>query len=400
MPNRFFFAVTALISIVPFIGATTLFNSVDDFSVTQGENNWFYGYYDGDSASPFTSSDFEEMPKSINGNQWIIHRGDPSGYWTSLSAAGGHPNGPNSNYYRGTEHWAVRRWVSDMDGTISIEGNASKSNRIGDGTICKILINDTVVYSRHLYGNEIDGVDYAVEVEIHVGDTLDFSIQPGGNDLYDGTRFSAIGTRISSVDIPEIALEQPLNIDGCIEAVSPEGSLISAYVDNFIDSSHIVYSWSIAEGVSSTGASFEFPLGVNEKTILFLTVKDLQTNDEQSSFMQVCTSDTTGPAIEILHPVNGDRINGNNLMLNVFIEDIVDTNIVDYTVHLGHSATCPVDPQSGYSGIHLFKPSTGSAATSTDLIVTAQDASGNTSTTNVQVFLQHDNRKKQRVDHR
>jgi hypothetical protein len=394
MKNQFLLALLALISIIPFVNADPVFDSVNEFSVTQGENNWFYGYYDGDSASPFTSSDFEEFPQSINGNQWIIHRGDPSGYWTTISAAGGHPNGPNSNYYQGTEHWAVRRWVSDMDGTISIEGNTSKSSRIGDGTICKILVNDAIVYSKHIDGNEIDGVDYAIQVQVHVGDTLDFSIQSGANDLYDGTRFSAIGTRTSSVDVPEIAIEQSLNIDGCIEAISPEGSLISAYVGNFIDSTNLVYSWSIVEGVSTTGSTFDFPLGVNEKTLLFLTVKDLLTNDEQSSFMQVCTSDTTGPTIEILNPLNGDTINGNNLMLNVFIQDSVDTDIVDYTVHIGHSATYPVDPESGYSSIHLFKPSAGSAATETDLTVMAQDASGNTSKTHVQVMLQHDNRKK------
>lgn len=394
MYKRLCLAVTALISIVPMIHAVTIFDSVVEFSVTQGQNNWFYGYYDGDSASPFTSSDFEEMPQSINGNQWIIHRGDPSGYWTSLYATGGHPNGPLSNYYRGTEHWAVRRWVSDMNGAISIKGNTSKSSRVGDGTICKILVNDDTVYSKHIYGNEAGGVDYSIEVEIHIGDTIDFAIQPGANDLYDTTLFSAIGTRDPSVGVPEIAIEQPLNIDGCVEATSLNETLISAYVGNFVDATNIVYNWSSSDGISEIGPSFDFPLSLNQSTIVFLTVKDLLTNDEQSSFMQVCASDTTGPSIEILDPVDGDFFNGNNLILNVIILDTVDTNIADYTVHVGNSTTCPVDPRSGYSSVHLFKPSACSAATPTDITVIAEDASGNTSQATVQVMLQHDNRKK------
>ncbi len=397
MLNRFVLATAILTLIVPLVHTTPLFDSVEEFSVTQGQDNWFYGYYDGDSAFPFTSSDFEEMPQAINGNQWIIHRGDPSGYWTSLYATGGHPNGPNSNYYRGTEHWTVRRWVSDMNGTISIEGNASKSSRIGDGTICKILVNDDTVYSKHIYGSEAGGVDYSIEVEIHVGDTLDFAIQPGANDLYDSTRFTAIGTRDSSVEQPEIAIEQPLNIDGCIEATSADETLISAYVGNFMDATNIVYYWSNSDGLSEIGPLFEFPLGVNQGTLVFLTVKDLLTDDEQASFMHVCTSDTTGPSIEILDPENGDFFNGNNLTLNVVILDAVDTNIVDYTVHVGSSAQCPVDPDSGYSSVKLFKPSPDSPETPTEITVTAKDASGNTSKAAVQVILQHDNRKKEKA---
>jgi opacity protein-like surface antigen len=391
MHNRFILAVVALISIASVAHATTAFDSVEEFSVTQGQNNWFYGYYDGDSAFPFTSSDFEEMPQSINGNQWIIHRDDPSGYWTSLYSTGGHPNGPRSNYYLGTEHWAVRRWVSDLDGTISITGNIKKSSRIGDGTICNILVNDDAVYSKHIYGTEASGVDYSIDVEVHVGDTIDFAIQPGANDLFDSTLFTAIGTWASYLEPPEIAIEQPLNIDGCIEATSADETLISAYVGNFMDATNIVYYWSNSDGFSTTGPIFEFPLGVNQGTIVFLTVQDLLTDDEQSSFMQVCASDTTGPSIEILDPVNGDIFNGNNLTLNVIILDAVDTNIFDYTVHVGSSATCSVDPDSGYSSVRLFKPS---SEFPTEITVTAKDMSGNTSQTTVQVMLQHDNRKK------
>jgi len=393
MNTRFLPAAMILVMVVLSVNAGTIFDSVEEFSGTQGQDNWYCGYYDGDGASPYTSSDFEEMPQFINGNQWIIHRGDPTGYWTSLYATGGHPNGPVGNYYRGTEHWAVRRWVSDVAGAVSIEGNLSKSSRSGDGTICHILVNDVVVFSQHLTGKESGGIDYSVEVELTSGDTIDFAIQPGASDMYDSTRFAATGTMISSVEPPVIGIVQPLNSSGCIEATSPDGALLSAYVANFLDQTNIVYYWSNLEGSTETGQTFDFPLGVNQSTTIFLTVMDLETGHEEPSFEQVRVSDTTPPLIEILDPQPGARINGNNLFLNAAIVDIVDTNIVDYTVNIGTTAKYPVDPESGVTRVHLFKPAVHSGSTPADITVIVADTSGNTSQATVQVMMQHDNRK-------
>ena len=197
MNTRLYRLTLALITIALSANADTIFDSVADFSGNQGQDNWHYGYYDGDNASPYTSSDFEEMPQFINNTTWIIHREDRTGYWTSLGATGGHPNGPIANYYQGTEHWAVRRWISDVAGTLQIEGNLSKSSTYGDGTINHVFINDVAVFSQHIYGNETGGgVDYSIQAEVNVGDIIDFAIQPGANDLYDNTRFTAIGSMI------------------------------------------------------------------------------------------------------------------------------------------------------------------------------------------------------------
>ncbi len=96
--------LTALLVSVPPGQAATVFDSVEEYSTVQGQDNWYYGYYDGDSSTPYTSADFEEFPEITSGGGWIIHRGDPSGYWTSLGQYGGHPNGPIANYYKGTLH--------------------------------------------------------------------------------------------------------------------------------------------------------------------------------------------------------------------------------------------------------------------------------------------------------
>jgi len=196
MNTRLYIIVVALVAITVSTKADSIFDSVAEFSGTQGQDSWHYGYYDGDSASPYTSSDFEEIPQFYNGTTWLIHRDDPSGYWTSLGANGGHPNGPVGNYYQDTEHWAVRRWVSETAGTLLIEGNISKSSTYGDGTINHVFINDTAVFSQYINGHESGGVDYSIQVDVNVGDIIDFAILPGANDLYDGTMFTAIGTVI------------------------------------------------------------------------------------------------------------------------------------------------------------------------------------------------------------
>ncbi len=285
----------------------------------------------------------------------------------------------------------MRRWLSDVKGTVSIAGNLSKNSTYGDGTVCKILVNDDAVYSQRVLGKEAGGIDYSIDVDINVGDTIDFAITPGANDLYDSTRFTAVGTLIPTVEPPVIAIEQPLNIDNCIEATSPDGAWVSAYVGNFIDETNLVYYWSNSAGTTTNGPVFDFQVGLNQSSIIFVTIKDLNTGAEASSFMEVRVSDTTGPHIEILSPIAGDHYNGNNLFLKVFIQDAVDVNISDYTVSMGSSAACAVDPDTGISSTHLFKPASGNTVP-TDITVTAQDASGNSSQATVQIMLQHDNR--------
>ncbi len=199
MYTKSFFLTMSLVSIVLSTNAN-IFDSAAEFSGTQGQNSWFYGYYDGDSGVPYTSSDFEEMPEFINGNLWIVHRGDPSGYWTSLGATGGHPNGPIGNYYQATEHWATRRWVSEVSGTLQIEGTLAKSNTQefgdSDGIIGHIFVNNNNVFSQRIYSGDATGVDYSIQVAVDIGDTIDFAIQPVANDMHDGTRFTATGTVI------------------------------------------------------------------------------------------------------------------------------------------------------------------------------------------------------------
>ena len=116
--------------------ATIIADSVSEFSGTQGANGWYYGYYDG-SLAPST---FKLMPTYDPNSVGSTERGggglfppgmwsvqwDASGYWTCLETKGGIPNGTDGNWGRQqNEQWAVRRWVSDVSGPITISGLAA-----------------------------------------------------------------------------------------------------------------------------------------------------------------------------------------------------------------------------------------------------------------------------------
>src|SRR5712692_1305779 len=66
-----------------------LADSISDFSSTQGQDNWFYGYY----TVPGFRPSFIQMPyfTSRNGGAWAESTTQPP--WTLLWQEGGHPNG-------------------------------------------------------------------------------------------------------------------------------------------------------------------------------------------------------------------------------------------------------------------------------------------------------------------
>src|SRR5688572_27672931 len=105
-----------------------LADSVTEFAGQQGSNNWYYGYWQktGDADGvyyyltefvPFTQFGVYTI---VGGPAWNT---SSSSYWTGLGAIGGHPNGVQTSGGRmAVEQWAIRRWISPVDGNITITG--------------------------------------------------------------------------------------------------------------------------------------------------------------------------------------------------------------------------------------------------------------------------------------
>jgi hypothetical protein len=185
-------------------------DSVSEFSCSQGEYNWSYGYY----VAPFTSSTFQEMTQCLpndpwyGGDAWWV---DPQSYWTSLRSEIAFPNGPVSCGRLQVEHWAVRRWVSEVAGRITIAGTLANAISGFDGFTGHILVDGVPVYSQLIEGTDTVGVQYTVNTTVSVGSVVDFAIQPGASDCNDHARFTAMITRFvcpilgTLEDVPERA---------------------------------------------------------------------------------------------------------------------------------------------------------------------------------------------------
>src|SRR5262249_6119548 len=88
--------------------------------------------------------------------------------WARLTATGGHAGND-------LQHAVIRRWVSPIDGVISVQGKIIHEHAVGDGIRAKIissrkgLLNDWT-----LHNNSADANIPALEVK--KGDTLDFYV--------------------------------------------------------------------------------------------------------------------------------------------------------------------------------------------------------------------------------
>ncbi len=177
-------------------------DSVAEFSGEQGQDGWFYGYYDQrkdaetgnakydkadfipflNDGSNFVSDDdaiggWKEGENHWDGGKWdLLNNGTVAhGPWTELTADGGHPA---ANAQNDPEvHWTVRRWVSDVDGTLRATGSVTHGGTCGDGTKGRILVDGVEVWSATALQTS---VPFDLELSLSKGSVVDFAIDPDG----------------------------------------------------------------------------------------------------------------------------------------------------------------------------------------------------------------------------
>lgn len=166
-------------------GGTIVARSVEDFSGTQGSRGWHYGY-----VAPATSAAFQPMLE-FDGSIWHVQSGT---YWTRITQEGGHPHGVNTSSGRvPVDHWAVRRWVSTISGSITISGQVANLDANGNGVAARVVIDGATLWSEVVNGVASPGSPYTVQASVSVGSTVDFVIDPyESSDIADTFRFTAI----------------------------------------------------------------------------------------------------------------------------------------------------------------------------------------------------------------
>ena len=181
-------------------------DSSQEFSGVQGQDNWYYGYYDvrddiengngiytPDEFIPFLNDgsnvvsndpDFGAWKNSPNhwhgtwdllDNSVVEH-----GPWTEIQSVHSHPA---ANAQGDQEvHWAIRRWVSELDGGIRMRGTISNESANGDGTVGRIFVDGGEVWSQLTDG---DSFDFEVDIPVSVGSVIDFATDPDGANVLD-----------------------------------------------------------------------------------------------------------------------------------------------------------------------------------------------------------------------
>jgi hypothetical protein len=161
-------------------------DSVADFSDTQGYRNWYYaGYYAaGDPDGTYNSpSDLTYLPFYAS-NTWMWSDIPPHYYpWINAEYMC-----PASLEYPGYDVWAVRRWVSTVEGPVHITATMHRHYEapygMGYGSRNYILVDYAQVSGNYL--SPYDYSTYVVELDLNVsvGTVIDFITTTAGTNSY------------------------------------------------------------------------------------------------------------------------------------------------------------------------------------------------------------------------
>ncbi len=181
--------------------AVPVADSVSEFSSVQGQDDWYYGYY----TTPGDYTTFTPMSlfDSTGWTEWW-EESSTQPPWTLLWDTGGHP---------GSSHWAVRRWVSETTGTVTISGLLQDNDPgVSGGVVGRILVDGVEVFSQVVdaYPGSTYGppsVNYSITVPVSLGAYVDFAIDANGYEGYDNTTFTAtIDAAVTPVPEPATLL--------------------------------------------------------------------------------------------------------------------------------------------------------------------------------------------------
>lgn len=196
-------------------GAQIIADSVADFSSTQGQNNWTYGFYSGSGTlGPTNFATFPNFAGTAPTGQWertpSAYQSAGLGFFTALNAAGGHPHAIAGGVAE-VNH-AVRRWTSPIAGTIVIAGNFNKTsdffNGVQDGAIFRVYVDNSEMFSMDVPATTTAQMPFAVSACVSVGSTVDLVVDPKTNEFSDGFNLAATirtnGPRVIDGPLPSL----------------------------------------------------------------------------------------------------------------------------------------------------------------------------------------------------
>jgi len=181
----FYLLGPAEVSEVP-TALTVVADATADFSTkAQGENGWFYGYFDGSAKPDYAPAAFQPFAVTVTpwGERW-------AGPMPFLSASAGSLH-PQIKYAKAV--WAIKRWRSPLAGEVVVRGHFDR-DRQGDGCLVMVLV-DGVKRFEELAGGPREPTRRAFELTTaaQVGTLIEFAVAPapGGKLDFDNTEIDA-----------------------------------------------------------------------------------------------------------------------------------------------------------------------------------------------------------------
>lgn len=171
-------------------------DSYEDFQGSQGENGWFYGFYNGSGPNPYTPDDFQLMTDwDPDNNRWWVDN-SPGSTLTLVDAVYMHPFIMTNGEGTVSEEWAVRRWVSTMDGPVSIQIDAVLAEvttaPIADGVRVHVFVDGVKRAVSTVNPQNPGSMQLELFETVAQGSVIDFAIDPVGNSFFDAVEFSAV----------------------------------------------------------------------------------------------------------------------------------------------------------------------------------------------------------------
>lgn len=190
----------ALLAAPTLAGATfKVADSFHDYAGIQGENGWFYGYYNGNVPDAYRPGDFEMMNvyDTENDRWWVDNT--PGGPLTLVDAVYMH-----SSVRASGVQWAVRRWVSHIDGPVSIAMDIgvphAQDGENADGVRLHVFVDGVERLITTLSAENTATISLELFDSVSAGSVIDFAIDPLGNSSFDAVAFNAVIT--STVPTP------------------------------------------------------------------------------------------------------------------------------------------------------------------------------------------------------
>jgi Glycosyl hydrolase catalytic core len=169
--------VVGPVTAVTEVGNQLVADSVSGYSNTAGENGWYYGYAEVGSGETYDPSKFLQM-------SWAIW-GSDNFRW---QCEGSYPFARGSQMHPSTA-WAVRRWVSDIEGQVTLSGLLARGEG-GDGVAVRIFVDGNEIWHRDLLPAE--AIKYSVpNVAVTIGSQVDFAVTQRSESSFDATTFTS-----------------------------------------------------------------------------------------------------------------------------------------------------------------------------------------------------------------